>query len=400
MRAVQYVRSVPRYLAVRALGRVWSGAATSPLSSVRFARVDPPRLPGPRWARIRPILSGICGSDLATATAAGSVYFAPFTSTPFVFGHEVVGEVVETGSEVERVRAGDRVALFPPLHCEVRGIEKRCVACRAGEVGHCTNITRGAIAAGIQTGYCRDTGGGWGEGLVAHEVQLFRVPEAVTDEAAVLIEPFACCLHAVERAAVADDATVVVLGVGSIGALTIAALGATAHPARIVAVAKHEHQRRAASALGAAEVVGAGRGLREELGRVLGAEIHRPEIGPPTVLGGADVVFDCVGSGRTIDEAMRFTRDRGTVIVVGMPGLAEGVDWTAMWHKELDVRGSYTSSPATFGRAVELVQELGPRLAPLVGAAFPLEAWREALASALDTGSSGVLKTVFRPHGS
>lgn len=398
MRAIQYVRSVPRYLALRTLGRVWSGAAASALSPVRLATVDPPRLPGPRWARVRPRLAGVCGSDLATATASGSPYFAPLTSTPFVFGHEVVGDVVEVGPEVARVRVGDRVALFPPLHCEVRGVEPRCHPCRAGLVGHCTQVMRGAIAAGIQTGYCRDTGGGWGEELVAHEVQLFPLPAGLSDEAAVLIEPLACCLRAVERAAPAEDATALVLGVGSIGALTIAALKAGAPPARIVAVAKHDHQKRAARDLGADIVVGSGARLREDLARILGAELHRPEIGPPTTLGGADVTFDCVGTGRTIDEAMRFTRARGTVIVVGMPGVAEGVDWTAMWHKELDVRGSYTSTAATFARAVDHAAVTDEALARLVGARFPLEAWRDALACALDTGRSGVLKTVFAPE--
>jgi threonine dehydrogenase-like Zn-dependent dehydrogenase len=397
VKAIQYVRSIPRYLAVRALGRVWDRAAVSRLSSVRLTHIPPPRLPGPRWARVRPILSGVCGSDLATATATGSTYFAPLTSTPFVFGHEVVGEVVEIGSEVERVRVGERVALFPPLHCEVRGIDEKCAECRAGRLADCTNVTRGAIAPGIQTGYCRDTGGGWGEELVAHEVQLFGVPAGLSDRAAALVEPFACCVHAVLRARVPEGAQVLVLGAGAIGALTIAAIRAVARPARLVAVAKYPHQRGFAGTLGADVVMAAGRDMREELASLFDAALYRPEIGPPTVLGGADVTFDCVGSGRTIDDAMRFTRPGGTVIVVGMPGMAEGVDWTSMWHKQLDVRGSYTSGPATFERAIDLAAGLDDRLAPLVGATYPLESWRDALGSALDTGSSGVLKTAFQP---
>jgi threonine dehydrogenase-like Zn-dependent dehydrogenase len=398
MRAVQYVRSVPRYVAVRALGRVWEGAALSPLSSVRLARIPAPRLPSPRWARVRPILSGVCGSDISVATVSGSTYFAPFTSMPFVFGHEVVGEVVETGGEVTRVRPGDRVALLPPLHCEVRGIAVLCAACREGRFADCLNITKGAIAPGIQTGYCRDTGGGWGEELVAHEVQLFPVPAGLSDQSAALVEPFACCLHAVERAEVPLGAQVLVLGAGAIGALTIAAIRAVARPERIVVAAKYPHQRAAAAALGADVIVGTGRAMREELAELFGATLHKPEIGPPTALGGADVTFDCVASGRTIDDAMRFTRPGGTVIVVGMPGVAEGVDWTAMWHKELDVRGTYTSGPATFARAIEIATGMDGKLAPLVGATFPLESWREALTAAMDTGASGVIKTAFRPQ--
>lgn len=397
MLAVQYVRSVPRYLATRALGGIWPGISTSPLAPIRLARIDPPSLPGPRWARVRPILSGICGSDLATITARGSPYFSPFTSTPFVFGHEVVGEIIETGSEVSRVQVGERVVLAPPLHCAVRGIENPCAPCRAGETGHCRNITRGAISAGIQTGYCRDTGGGWSESLVAHDLQLHPVPDGVSDEAAVLIEPFGCCLHAVERAGLGDGQTALVIGCGTIGLLTIAALRA-AHPAcRLVAVARYSHQREAARRLGADVVIETGADLREELALTLDAELHRPEIGPPVALGGADVTFDCVGSGATLDDAMRFTRAGGAVIVVGMPGVPDGVDWTAMWHKELDVRGSYTCGDETFVRAVALADFIGYRLAPLVGACYPLEEYGAAIGTALDAGRAGIVKTVFQP---
>lgn len=397
MRAVQYVRSIPRFLTARTLGRAWSGFYTSPASVARLVEIDPPDLPGPAWVRVRPVLSGICGSDLATITAAATPYFSPFTSTPFVFGHEVVGEVEEVGPAVEAVAPGDRVALSPPLHCAVRGIEEPCEPCAAGETGHCRNVTRGILSAGIQTGYCRDTGGGWSRSLVAHELQLHPLPGGVPDEAAVLIEPLACCLHAVERAGVDPGDTALVIGCGTIGLLTIAALRAAAPGTRVIAVAKYPHQREAARSLGAEEVVGTGSTMREALATLLGAELHRPEIGPPVALGGAEVTFDCVASGRTIDDAFRFTRARGTVIVVGMPGIADGVDWTAMWHKELDVRGSYTSGEETFARAVALAAERAGALAPLVGATFGLEAWGEAVETAMNAGSRGVTKVAFRP---
>lgn len=395
MLAVRYVRSIPRYLAARTLGRRWPGLYTSAASVARLEEVDPPPLPGPRWARVRPTLSGICGSDLATIAAEGSPYFSPFTSTPFVLGHEVVGVVEETGPEVEGLAPGDRVVLSPPLHCAVRGVDPPCGPCRAGETGHCVSVARGTISAGIQTGFCRDTGGGWSRSLVAHELQLHRVPDGVPDEAAVLIEPFACCLHAVERAGLAPGDTALVLGAGTIGLLTIAAIEAAAPETRIVAVAKHPHQREAAAALGAGEVVRPGD--REALAAVVGVELHRPELGPPVGLGGADVTFDCVASGATIDDAFRFTRAKGAVIVVGMPGLPEGVDWTAMWHKELDVRGSYTAGEETFARAISLVAARPDAFAPLVGATFELERWREAVDTALNAGARGVTKVAFRP---
>ena len=397
MKALQYVKSVPRYLAARYVGSRFERLYTSRVATVRLAEVDPPRLPGERWARVRPILAGICGSDLATITAQGTTYVSPFVSTPFVFGHEVVGEVVETGSAVARVAVGDRVALSPPLHCAVRGIEELCDQCRAGHTGHCTNVTSGALSAGIQTGYCRDTGGGWSDSLVAHELQLHRVQEATSDEAAVLIEPLSCCLHAVDRGQVPEGGTALVLGCGTIGALTIAALRASGTRCRLIVVAKYRHQQDTARRLGADVVIGTGDGMRAELARELAVELHETELGPPTSLGGADVAFDCIATGRTLDDAMRFTRARGAAIVVGMPGVPHGVDWTAMWHKELDVRGSYTSDEETFGRAVAIAARLDGELQPLVGAHFSLDDWTDAIACALHSGDSGVIKTVFAP---
>src|SRR5262249_6566755 len=154
------------------------------------------------------------------------------TSFPFTFGHEVVGVVEEVGAEVRNARPGDRVVVEPVLHCAVRGIEPACAACRAGKYGNCVNVTGGDVSAGVQTGYCRDTGGGWSASLVAHDVQLHRVPDGPPDDAAVMVEPFSCALHGVLRALDsplspggrgASETTALVLGCGTMGLLTIAA---------------------------------------------------------------------------------------------------------------------------------------------------------------------------------
>src|SRR4030081_2818888 len=71
-----------------------------------------------------------------------------------------------------------RVVIEPALGCKVRGIEPPCPRCAEGRPGLCYNVTEGPIEVGLQTGYCADTGGGWGEGLVAHPSQIHPVPEA------------------------------------------------------------------------------------------------------------------------------------------------------------------------------------------------------------------------------
>jgi len=136
------------------------------------------------WVRVRPRLAGICGSDLATVDGKTSRYFEPLVSFPFTPGHEVVGELDD----------GSRVVLEPVLACGPRGIDPPCPQCAAGRTQRCERQSFGLLEPGLQTGYCADTGGGWGAWLVAHESQLHRVPDDLSDEAAVLVEPAACAV--------------------------------------------------------------------------------------------------------------------------------------------------------------------------------------------------------------
>lgn len=415
MIAIQFRKSIPRYLALRAIGPRWPGIYTSAMSPVSLRELPKPDLPTPHWVRVRPTLSGICGSDLATICAKGSTYFSPLTSTPFVLGHEVVGIVKEVGSEASGVKVGDRIVLQPALGCRTRGREPACPACASGRMALCSEVTRGDISSGIQTGYCRDTGGTWSEGFVAHESQLHAVPDAMDDELAVLCEPFACALHAALRARLdclsntknGRSTVTLVMGCGSIGLLTIAAIRAIGCDVRIIAVAKYPHQREHAQSLGANEIVMHTRDVNElyaRLASALDAELHRPEIGKPTVIGGADVTFDCVASSSSIDDSCRFTRAGGRTVLVGMPGIPSGVDWTTIWYKELTIRAAYAygreqfegKTRTTFDLALELMPKLEGALRALVGESFALPEHRAAVRAALHTGASRSVKTVFR----
>ena len=84
----------------------------------------------------------------------------------------MVGEIVEAGRQAGAPKEGDRVVLEPPLTCEIRGLARKCELCQAGKKSLCVNFNGGDISAGIQTGYCKDTGGGWSENFVAHYKQL------------------------------------------------------------------------------------------------------------------------------------------------------------------------------------------------------------------------------------
>ena len=407
MTALQYRLSIPRYLLLRWLGPRFRSLYTSFLSPVQLCDIEEPRLPNDHWVRIKPILAGICGSDLAAICAKGSPYLGPVTSMPFVLGHEVVGTIAETGDSVDDLRVGRRVVLHPALGCRARGIDPPCNACTDDNDALCRNVTRGDIAAGIQTGYCRDTGGGFSRGFVAHRSQVYPVPDELEDRAAVLIEPFACALHGVLRTTIRENDAVLVIGCGAIGLLTIAALRATGCRARILAVARHEHQKQHALALGANELltaVGSVQDRYTQWAGALEAEALEPQMGKPTIIGGADVTFDCVASSQSIDDALRFTKSGGAFVLVGMPGVPKDVDWTPLWYKELTVRAAYAYGPErigdqnkrdTFDIAIELMRTWGAKLSALVGEPFALSDYRSAFAAALNTGRSRVVKTVF-----
>src|SRR5260370_4093018 len=99
------------------------------------------------------------------------------------------------------------------------------------------------MEVGWRTGYWADTGGGWGEVLVAHPSQVHAVPDALSDEAAVLIEPLACCIHAALRGGATKDDIVVVSGAGTIGLLTVAAGRPFTPPKRLDADGQHPTPR-------------------------------------------------------------------------------------------------------------------------------------------------------------
>lgn len=428
MRAVVFQKSIPRYAVMKLSGPKraarWATGSVRALHTAKLVDIPQQPLPGDQWLRIKPTLAGVCGSDLSVICSKGSPYFSPLTSSPFVFGHEVVGTVTEIGAGVsafedreslEILSAGDRVILEPALGCVVRGIEPLCDACVRGQNGLCANVTRGCISAGIQTGYCRDTGGAWSDSFVAHRSQIHGVPDSVSDEAAVLTEPLACVVHGVLRAMPHDDDTVLVVGCGSIGLLTIAALRSLESKARIVAVAKHKHQRDHATRLGADLILSPISKKDAKSGyatwaKELGAELHYPEIGKPTVIGGANVSYDCIGSSQSIDDTVRFTTGGGSMVLVGMPGIPSNIDWTGIWFKELTIKAAYAYGLETTNDtpvsqagtmhsctlALQMLTQCGEQLSPLLSEPYPLEQFREGVRSALFTSQSGHVKTVFR----
>jgi len=373
LKALVFSRKPARFAAAMVAGRLapGAGARVGPLS---LRDVDPPELPGPGWHRVRPRLSGICGSDLATIDGTSSRWFEPIVSFPFTPGHEVVGDLDD----------GSRVVVVPVLSCGPRGIDPPCESCASGAINHCERIAHGRLEPGLQCGFCESTGGGWSTLMVAHDDQLVPVPADMSDEAAVLVEPTACAVHAAHQV---RSATIAVIGAGTLGLLTIAALRHLHPDAAILAAAKHDHQRALAESLGADLVV-----RPEEVERAVRSRSASMRLDNGQITGGFDTVIDCVGSADSIAQALRCAAPGGDIHVVGMPGVTT-VDLTPLWQREVSLRGTYAYRRADFDAAVELVRHAD--LARLLTATYPLARYEAALAHAGSAGSRGAVKIAF-----
>ena len=404
MKAIRFAAPIPTYLATLAAGRLADRFYVGPLACTRYGDVPEPALPSPRWVRVRTRLGGICGSDLNVITLRASPSTSPFSSFPFVLGHENVGDVVEVGRDVRRVAVGARVTVNPLLCCEPRDVTPACPACAAGDHSRCTHFTDGALPPGMLIGTTRDLGGSWGEMFVAHESQLVPVPESMSDEDAVLVEPLACSVHAVRANLPPPGARVLVVGAGSIGLLTVAALRALSPGAPVTVLARHPFQAAHAERLGAGRVVPARGDYLAPLADAAGTRLLRPIIGKPVGVGGFDCTFVCVGGARAMDDAMRVTRAGGTIVLLGNSSTMNGLDWTPLWLKELTVRGSLCygahthTSPArsAFDEAAALIASGAAPVRPLLTHTFPLSDYRRALDTALSKTADQSIKVAFR----
>jgi threonine dehydrogenase-like Zn-dependent dehydrogenase len=373
MKALVFSRKPVKFAAAMVAGRLAPGAGAK-VGPLALRDVDPPAAPGPGWVRVRPRLSGICGSDLATIDGTSSRWFEPIVSFPFTPGHEVVGELDD----------GTRVVIVPVLSCVARGISPVCAPCAEGRINHCERIGYGQLEPGLQCGFCESTGGGWSTLMVAHEDQLVTVPDDLSDEAAVLVEPTACAVHAAAQVEAGD---VAVIGAGTLGLLTLAAIR-RAHPdASITATAKHPHQRSLASELGADRVVAPG-----ELERSVRAQSGSMRLDNGQLTGGIATVVDCVGSADSIAQALRVVAPGGTIHAVGMPGVTT-VDLTPLWQREVALKGAYAYRRADFDTAIDLVRALD--LGRLVSATYPLRRYEDAIAHAATAGARGAVKIAF-----
>ncbi len=409
MTALVYDIHPVRWALCKAAGWVTPGAFWSRLSGLRLAQVPVPALPSPRWVRLRPVLGGICGTDLAAIMQRHhpASVLQVFSSFPAVLGHENVALVDEVGPEVTDWHRGDRVVVESALSCVPRGIEPVCPQCAAGRFTLCSRFRAGPLPVGSMIGWNSFTGGSWAPFFVAHESQLYRVPEGIDDEHAVLTDPIAGALHAVLRRTPEDGAEVLILGSGLVGmgvAASIRALGGGCH---LAAVARYDRQAEMMRRFGADEIIRVQQGDSQSrrynrVAERIGGTVLPSMFGHQALIGGFDFVYDCVGSGQSLTDAMKYARSGGTVAEVGTSQIAL-VDTAPLWLDELNLIGAngraieqYNGrSMHTYEVVFELIQQGKLDLSGLLTHRFRIEHYRQAIATLVNRGRSGAIKVAF-----
>jgi len=406
MKALRFNPSIPRYVAGLALGKIREDFYWSGLSCTTFEDIPEPELIGNEWVMIKTRYGGICGSDMSAIRLHASPYLTPLTSYPFTFGHENIGVVARVGPAVELFSEGERVVVEPTLWCQPRGFEDLCPYCQRGETNRCERVTLGDLSPSLSIGFSKDTGGSWSRYFLAHQSQLYRIPDSLSDENGLMVEPFATGLHAVLNNQPAGDDLILVIGAGTIALCTLAAMRAYGLKNRIHVLARYPFQAEAARTLGADEVVLASGGVDyyAEISRLSGAQILKPVIGKRMLLGGYDQVYECVGSDTSLDDALRFSCNGGLVVLVGVPGVAKGIDWSAIFIHELRLKSSYIYNHAdmidgrqrsTYDIAIDWMAQGRVDLGWMVTHRFKLEEYRQALALQSKRAKNQSFKTVF-----
>jgi (R,R)-butanediol dehydrogenase / meso-butanediol dehydrogenase / diacetyl reductase len=402
MKALTYNITVPGFLGLQVLGRLnrkyfYQG----PLSTVRLVDAPEPAIPAQDWVKIKVRLCGFCGSDLSLIFVKGSVMASPFSSFPCIFGHEVLGEVVQAGSAVKALAPGDRVTVNPGLTCEPRGITPPCPSCAAGRPGSCERYADGGFAPGMFAGLCRDVGGGFAEFMVAHESQVYRVPDGVSDESAALTEPLAVAVQAVLDNQPAEGEQVLVIGGGVIGSMIVKAIRGLGLGCGITVVEPSPFSAEYARKSGADHVVAGN--MIEAAERHTGARSYKPMMGPRIVQGGFHRVFDTVGYSHTLQTALTVTAGGGTVSLVGIAKTV-AFDPTPLWLKLLTLKGcygySFNDTPDgrrhAFETALDLMDRNRVQVQDMLTHTFPIEEYRDLIQVNMSKGGHRAIKTAVR----
>ncbi len=396
MKSIYFDVSIPRILATKALGGLFPQVFFSRLSPVRYGTLPDPALPGPDWVRVKPVLAGICGADLSLffVKASPAISIAALPGVPRAFmGHELIGMITETGSSVKHLKAGDRVTMQRYLPCcSMLGIDPPCGPCAHGNYPLCENFSEKKMPSNL--------GAGFGNQFVAHASQMMKVPDAIADEEAVLIEPVSVSLHAVLRRPPAEREKVLVIGAGTIGLNVIQFARAFSPGSMIYVLERIPFKKELALKLGADEVLEGD--PYDATARVTGGKVYRGPLKNTTMLGGFDLIYDCVGYSAIVHDSLRWLKAHGTYVMIGNQLSPISFDHTPLWNQELTMIGVNShgmenwqgSKISSFEMAMQMIAEKRISLDGFITHRFKLDEYKSAFRLALEKPGH-VIKVIF-----
>ena len=299
-------------------------------------------VPGPGEVLVEVSYAGICGSDVHIFNGVN-----PIARTPVIPGHEFSGRVVALGDNVDEIPLGIRTAIQPLKFCG------SCTPCRRGAFHVCENL----IVIGV------NQNGGFAEQVVVPSDCIFPIPDALSDEAAALAEPFSIATHSLNRGKISSSDRVLVIGAGPIG--LYCALRARFVGAKQVQISEPNKDRRdVAEALGIATVDPRQSGAADTLRRISDGE-------------GYDLVVETSGTAPGFDMATEAASVQGRIVILGFPGDGRSeIHVTRCIVKELSLIGSRVCTRAEFRDTLDMLTTMQTRgdvdLASLITSVRPL----------------------------
>ncbi len=321
---------------------------------------------GPRDVEVRIEAGGICGSDLHYYSDGG--FGTVRLKEPMILGHEIAGTVSRVGADVASIRAGQRVAVNPSRPCGT------CRYCQEGLQQHCLNMLFYGSAMRFP-----HVQGGFRDVLVCDEAQAVPVPPAMSAAQAAFAEPFAVCLHAVNRAGPLLGKRVLVTGAGPIGALTVIA-ARRAGALEIIATDVADAPLAAAKRVGADAAVNVSE--KDVLTRY-GSD-----------KGYFDVMFEASGNAAALAGGLAVVRPTGVVVQIGIAGGEMTVPMNLAVAKEIELRGTFRFHEE-FALAVALIGGGLVEVMPLLTETIPLARANEAFALAADRSKAMKVQLAF-----
>jgi len=325
---------------------------------IRIEKVDRP-VPGPEEMLVKIISCGICGSDI--------VEWYRLPRAPLVPGHEIGGEVVETGAAVRKFKAGDRVFIAPKIPC------MQCDYCKNGHFPVCPHVKErlpGGFAEYILVPAALVAGG------------TYRLPEAISTDQSTFIEPLACVVRAQNLAAAAAGQTVMIFGCGMSGLLHIRL--ARMKGCRVVAVDIRPERLEYAVRSGADVTLHA----NEDISVQLLAENGRP----------VDVVILCTAAMSAIEQAWKCVDKGGRIVFFAVPDPDKTVTvpLNDFWMKEVALLTSYYCGPPDIVEAMELLESDRIQVDDLISHRLPLSKIAEGFNLVMGGGES--VKVIISPN--